>query len=105
MAAGEGAEGGDRGEWGIEVEAVNVDELTNLETVREDEIGVRVREEDVGGVEGIGEVEVEALVGPEIGAGEGRNDSDDLEERGAVITCDAGVGVHSLKHFEENAWG
>lgn len=48
VAAGEGAEGGDGGERGIEVEAVDVDELAELETVGEDKIGVGVREEDVG---------------------------------------------------------
>jgi len=40
-----------------------------LKTVIEDEIGVRVREKNVGGVERIREVEIEAFVGEEIGAG------------------------------------
>jgi len=56
VAAGEGAEVGDRGERGVEVEAVDVDELAELEAVGEDEVGVGVGEEDVGGVEGVGEV-------------------------------------------------
>lgn len=105
MAAGEGADGGDRREGRIELETVDVNELAQLEAVGEDEVSVGVGEKDVGGVEGVGEVEVEALVGPEIGACESGDDSDDLEERRTVVAGDAGVGVHGLQHFEENAWG
>lgn len=36
------------------------------------------------------------MVRPEIGTGECRDDSDYLEERGPVVTGDAGVGVHGL---------
>ena len=56
VAAGEGAKVGDEGERGVEVEAVDVDELAELEAVGEDEVGVKVGEEDVGGVKGVGEV-------------------------------------------------
>lgn len=53
VAAGEGADGGDGGERGVEVEAVDVDELAELEAVRENEIGVRVREKNVSRIERI----------------------------------------------------
>lgn len=56
VAAGEGADVGDGGEGGVEEEAVDVEELAELEAVGEDEVGVGVGEEDVGGVEGVGEV-------------------------------------------------
>lgn len=64
---------------GIEVEAVDVGELAEVEAVGEDEVVVVVGEGDVGGVGGIGELDEEAPVGPEVGAGEGGDDAGDLE--------------------------
>ena len=60
VATGEGAEAGDGGEGGVEEEAVDVDELAEVEAVGEDEVGVGVGELDVGGVEGVRELQVEA---------------------------------------------
>jgi hypothetical protein len=39
-------------------------------------------------------LDVKALVRPEIGAGESRDDADYLEKRGSVVAGDAGSGVH-----------
>ena len=46
---------GDVGDGRVEVEAVDVDEVAEVEAVVEDEIEVAVGEGDVGGVEGVGE--------------------------------------------------
>ena len=105
-AAGDGAEGRGAGDGGVEEEAVEVDELAELEAVGEDEVGVAVREGDVGGVEGVGELDEEAVVGPEVG-GAGResgDDADHLEERGAVVAGDFGGGVDGLEELEEDSW-
>ena len=45
---------GDVGDGRVEVEAVDVDEVAEVEAVVEDEIEVAVGEGDVGGVEGGG---------------------------------------------------
>lgn len=50
----------------LEMEALYVDELAELRAVGEDDIGVAVGEGDVSGVGGIGELDVEAMAGPEI---------------------------------------
>lgn len=77
-----------------------------MEAVGEDEISVAVRERDVGGVVGIGELHVKSVVRPEgIGGGECRHDSDDLEERAAVVAGDFCGGIHRLEEFEEDSWG
>lgn len=55
---------------------------------------------------GVGDLKVEALVGGEevgTGAGEGRHDSDDLEQGGSVLPGDLHVGVHVLEKLQENA--
>ncbi|KAI6690759.1 hypothetical protein NL676_027587 [Syzygium grande] len=54
-------DGGVRGEE----EAVEVDEVAELEAIGEDKVRVAVGEGDVDGVEGVGEVEENAVVGPE----------------------------------------
>ena len=46
---------GDVGDGRVEVEAVDIDEVAEVEAVVEDEIEVAVGEGDVGGVEGVGE--------------------------------------------------
>lgn len=91
----------------MEDEAVDVDELAEVEAVVEDEIDVAVGEGDVGGVEGVGEVDEEAVVGPEVGGagGEGGDDADHLEKRGAVVAGDFGRRVHGLEELEEDSWG
>lgn len=99
MAAGDWADAANTGNGRVEVESIYIDELAELETIGEDEVGVAVREGDVGGVEGVGELDVKAVVGPEIGAGEGRNDADDLEEGGTVLAGDFGVRVHGLEEL------
>ena len=99
MAASNRADAANTGNGRVEIETVYIDELTELETIGEDEIGVAVREGNVGGVQGVGKLNVEAVVGPEIRAGEGRNDADDLEEGGTVLSGDFGVRVHGLKEF------
>lgn len=104
VAPRDGADSGDAGDRGVEIEAVDVDELAELEAVGEDEIGVFIGEGDVGGVEGVGELDVETLVGPEVGAGEGGDDADDLKEGGAVVAGDFGGGVHGLEKAEEDSW-
>lgn len=82
VAAGEGAEGGDGGERGMEVEAVDVDKLAEVEAVGEDEVGVWVGEEYVGGVQGIGEVQVEPLlIREQVGTCQGGDDAYHLQER------------------------
>lgn len=81
------------------MEAVNVDELAQLESVGENQFGVAVGEGDVGGVEGIGELNVEAMVGPEVGTGKSRDDTDYLEESGAVVAGDPHGGVHGLEEL------
>ena len=86
------------------MEAINVDKLAELEAVGEDQFGVAVGKGDVGGVEGIGELDVEAVVGPKVGASESGDDSDDLEERGAVVAGNASGGIHRLKELEEDSW-
>lgn len=63
-----------------------------------------LREGDVGGVEGVGELDVEAMVGPEIRAGEGGDYADDLKKSGAVVSRDTGGGVHGLEEFKEDSW-
>ena len=50
-----------------------------MEAVGEDEVVVVVGEGDVGGVGGVGELDEEASVGPEVGSGEGGDDARDLE--------------------------
>lgn len=81
----------------MEQEAVEVDKLTQLESVGEDEFGVVVREGDVGGVEGVRQLNVEAVVRPQvIWTGKGWNNADDLEEGGAVLASNTGRGVHRL---------
>lgn len=62
----------------IEFEPVDVDELAELQSVCEDEIVVSVGEANVGGVEGVGELDVKSMVGPEIRTGETWHDADDL---------------------------
>uniref|UniRef100_A0A7N0V7J8 Uncharacterized protein n=1 Tax=Kalanchoe fedtschenkoi TaxID=63787 RepID=A0A7N0V7J8_KALFE len=62
------------------VRACSAGELAALETVGEDEVVFAVGEGDVGGVERVGELDVEVVIGTEVGAG------DDLEwRRGPAI--------------------
>lgn len=42
------------------------------------------------------------MVGPEIGTGKTRYDTDDLEKSGAVVAGDSDVGVHGLKELQED---
>lgn len=102
MAACDRADPADTRNRGIELEAVDIDELTELQAIREDEVDVAVGEADVGGVEGVGELDVEALVGPEVGAGESGYDADDLQKSGAVVAGDFDVGVHGLEELQED---
>lgn len=104
MAASDRAEAGGLRDRGVEVEAVEVDELAELEAVGEDEVGVFFGEGDVGGVEGVGDLDVEAFVGEGGGGGEGGDDADDLEERGAVVAGDSCVGVHGVEELEKDSW-
>lgn len=100
VAAGDGAEAecaGDR--RGIKLEAVDVGKLAELDAIGADEVVVGVGEGDVGGVGGIRELDEEAV----IGRGGGR-DAEDLEEDGAVIAGDLGVGIHGVEELEEGAW-
>lgn len=90
VAAGDWSDPGYAGNRGVKLEAVDVDELAELEAIVEDEIDVAVGEGDVGGVEGVRELDEEALVGPEVGAGEGGDDSDNLEKGRAVVAGDSG---------------
>lgn len=94
---------GDTWNRGVEVEAFDVDKLAELEAIREYEFGVAVGERDVSGVERVGELYVKAVVRPEIGAGESRDNADDLEDGGAVVSGDASGGVHRLEEFEEDS--
>lgn len=85
-------------------EAVEVDELAEVEAVGEDKFRVGVGEGDVGGVKGVGELDVEAVVGQgRGGGGEGWDDADHLEERGAVVACHAGGGIHGLEELQEDS--
>lgn len=97
MAASNGSDPRNARKRRIELEAVNVHELTELQAIGENEFVVALRKGDVGGVERIGELDVEAMVGPEVGAGEGRDDADDLKKSGSVVAGDAGVGIHGLQ--------
>lgn len=95
VAAGNWAEAGCTGEGrGIEVEAVDVGELSKVEAVGEDEVVVVVGEGDIGRMGGVGELDEEAAVGIEVWAGEGGDDAGDLEEDRAVLAGDSGVGIH-----------
>ena len=79
---------------------VNVDKLTELQAIGEDELIIAVIERDVGGAERIGELDVEVVVGPEgIRAVESEDDADDLEESGAVVTGDACGGIMAWRSF------
>lgn len=99
MTAGNWADAANTGNGRIEVEAIHIYELAKLEAIGEDEIGVAFRKGDIGGVEGVGELDVKAVVGPQIGAGESRNDADDLEEGGPVLAGDFGVRIHGLEEL------
>lgn len=104
MAASNRPDAANTGNGRVEVETIYVDELAELETIGEDEIGVAVREGNVGGVEGVGKLNVKSMVGPEIGARKGRNNSDDLEEGRTVLAGDFGVRVHGLEEFQKDTW-
>lgn len=97
MASSDGSDPGNARKRRIELETVNVDELAELQAISENKVVVALREGNVGGIEGIGELNVEAMVGPEVGAGESRDDSDDLKKSRSVVAGDAGVGIHGLK--------
>lgn len=64
MTAGDGADSGGAWDGSGEFEAFEVDKLAELETVGEDEICVALGEADVGGVKRVGDLDVEALIGP-----------------------------------------
>ena len=49
----------------VEVEAVEVDEVAELSAIGEDDVRVSIGEGDVGGVGGVGELHVEAVVRPQ----------------------------------------
>lgn len=69
-----------------------------MEAVVEDEFVVAVGEGDIGGVERVGELDVETVLRPQrIGGGERGHDSDDLEEGAAVVAGDFGGGIHGVK--------
>lgn len=104
---GEGAKAGDAGDGVGRDEAVDVDELAGLDGVS---VAVREGEGDVGGVEGVGKLEVEAGGRrPEVGGGGG--DAGDLKDRGAMLGGEnlGGVGRrgggHGLEELEEGAGG
>lgn len=76
----------------------DLDELTKLEAVGEDEINVLCRKGDIGRVGGVRDSEVEAMVRGEVETSEGRNNGCDLEEsRGGRLV----IGDHGGSHFLE----
>ena len=72
-----------------------------MKAVVEDEVEITVGEGDVGGVERVGELDEEAMVGPEVGGvrGHGGDDSDHLQHGGAVVAGDFGRRVHGLEEL------
>lgn len=108
VAAGKGPGADDDGDGGARVEAVEVDELAELELVAEDEIGLGEREGGVDGVGGVGDLDVElAMAGEEVLVVEvGGDDVGDLEQRGAVLPDGLGcAGLHAVEQLEEDPGG
>lgn len=79
-----------------------MDELAKLRTGEEDGGGVGVGESDVGGVERVGELEVEGVRRAEKVIG-GGDDCRNLEDGGTVLAGDLSVGVHGLEELQEDA--
>ncbi|KAL5199240.1 hypothetical protein ABZP36_020443 [Zizania latifolia] len=91
---------GDGGAW---VEAVEVDELAELELVAEDEVGLGERER-VDGAGGVRDLDVELdMPRKEVLLVEvGRDDVGDLEQGGAVLADGLGdAGLHAVEQLEE----
>lgn len=103
VTAGDGANAGNAGYRGVKFETVDVDKLTELQPIGEDEIDVTFGEGDVGGVEGIGKLDIEPMIRPEIGAGQCRDYANNLQEGRAVFSGDAGAGVHGLQQLEQDS--
>ena len=62
----------------------------------ENELVVALRKGNVGRVERIWELNVEAMVRPEVGTSKSGDYADDLEKGRAVVAGDASVGIHGL---------
>lgn len=87
------------------LELVDMDELAELQLVTENEIVVLFGERHISGMQRIGDLEVEAMVGPKLATGQGRDDANDLKKNGTVLTGDFNVGIHVLEQFQEDARG
>lgn len=83
-------------------ESFDIDELTKLKLIGEDEIVILIREGDIGSMRGIGDLDEESMVRPELTSGKGRDDTDDLKEDGSVFTKDTNIRIDVLEEFEED---
>ena len=100
MTASEGADTGGARDGGGEFEAVEVDKLAELKTVGEDKMcGVALGERDVGGVQRVGDLDVEPLIGP----AQGWYYSCHLKDCGSVLSRWACVGVHALEELQQDS--
>lgn len=62
-----------------DLKLVDMDELSELQLIAQNEIVVLLGERHVRRMRGIGNLEVEAVVGPELTASQRRHDADNLQ--------------------------
>jgi hypothetical protein len=94
------------GDGGGRVEAVDVDELAEVELIGEDEVGLGQREHGVDGVRGVGDLDVELTVlGNQVLLVQlRRHDVRHLQHRRPVLAhWLGGAGLHAVEELEEDA--
>lgn len=85
------------------LQPVDVNELAELHLVAEDEVVLLGGEAGVDGVRGIGDLDVEPVLGPEVLLVEvGGDDVGDLQERVPVLVRGLDPRVHSVEELHEN---
>jgi hypothetical protein len=106
VAARERPGADDDGDGGGRIEAVDVDELAQVELVGEDEVGLGQRELGVDGVRGVGHLDVElAVLGKQVLLVQlRRHDVRHLQHRRPVVAHGlGGAGLHAVQELEEDA--
>lgn len=103
VAAGEGFGALDDGDRRARLEAVDVDELPQLHLVAHDEVALVEGEADVDGVGGVGDLDVEPVLGQQILLVEiGGDDVGDLHEGAPVLAGGFHPCVHPVQELQKN---